>query len=116
MVQTSAPRGLLDRWRIHFIVAILALGWAVLYLDRSILFPLLPVIADEFSLTGVQRGVIASVYFAAYVIMQTPSGVLGDRLGLKNVVAGMYVLIGLGLLGIGGLSVSYALLLGFMAI
>ena len=100
----------------HLVVAGLALGWAVLYLDRSILFPLLPAIAEEFDLTGTQRGAISSAYFVTYVAMQIPSGVLGDRLGLKNVLMGMYLLIGLGLLGIGALSASYLLLLVFVAV
>ncbi len=112
----SLPDRLPEKWRLVSIVAALALGWAVLYMDRSILFPLLPVIADDFRLTGVQRGAIASVYFVTYVLMQVPSGVLGDRFGLKNVVTAMYLIIGLGLLGIGVFSLSYGLLLVFIAV
>ena len=105
-----------DRWRVHLVVASLAIGWAVLYVDRSILYPLLPVIADEFDLTGAQRGAIASAYFIVYVAMQIPSGVVGDRIGLKGVLTGMYLLMGLGLLGVGVLSMSYVLLLVFVAL
>lgn len=112
----SKPWQVPERWRVHLIVATLALGWAVLYIDRSILFPLLPVIADDFNLSDTQRGAISSVYFITYVIMQIPSGVLGDRLGMKNVLTGMYLLIGLGLLGIGVFSVSYLFLLLFIGV
>ena len=113
---SGKPQPFPERWRVRVIVATLALGWAVLYLDRSILFPLLPVIGDDFGLTDTQRGAISSVYFITYVVMQVPSGVLGDRLGLKNVLVVMYLIIGLGLFGIGMFSVSYLLLLLFIGI
>ena len=112
----SAKRSVSDRRRMPLIVGSLALGWAVLYLDRSILFPLLPVIGDEFDLSGAQRGAITSAYFVAYVAMQMPSGLLGDRLGLKRVVVGMYLLIGVALVGIGIFSISYVLLVAFVAL
>jgi MFS family permease len=115
-VPRSTAPDLSERRRVRLIVAGLALGWAVLYLDRSILFPLLPAIGDEFHLTGTQRGAITSCYFITYVVMQIPAGVLGDRLGLKRVLTGMYLLIGLGLLGIGVFSVSYLALLVFVAV
>ena len=105
-----------ERWRVHLIVAALALGWSVLYLDRSLLFPLLPVIADDFGLTDAQSGAISSVYFITYVFMQIPSGVLGDRFGLKRVLVVMYLMIGLGLFCIGLFSVSYLLLLLFVGV
>ena len=105
-----------ERWRVHLIVAALALGWSVLYLDRSILFPLLPVIADDFGLTDAQSGAISSVYFITYVFMQIPSGVLGDRFGLKRVLVVMYLIIGLGLFFIGLFSASFLLLLLFIGI
>ena len=111
---TGDKRPLAERWRVHLIVAALALGWAVLYIDRSILFPLLPVIADDFGLTDAQSGAISSVYFVTYVFMQIPSGVLGDRFGLRNVLVVMYLIIGLGLFCIGLFSVSYLLLLLFV--
>ena len=103
----SVERSVSDRRRVTLTVGSLALGWAVLYLDRSILFPLLPVIGDEFELSGTQRGAITSAYFVAYVAMQLPSGLLGDRLGLKRVVVGMYLLIG---------SLAWAFYVGAIAI
>ena len=114
--QTVDRRTFAERWRVHLIVAALALGWSVLYLDRSLLFPLLPVIAADFGLTDAQSGAISSVYFITYVLMQIPSGVLGDRFGLKRVLVVMYLLIGLGMFCIGLFSVSYLLLLLFVGV
>ncbi len=115
-MQKVEHRSFAERWRVQLIVAALALGWSVLYLDRSLLFPLLPVIADDFGLTDAQSGAISSVYFITYVFMQIPSGVLGDRFGLKRVLVVMYLIIGLGLFCIGVFSVSYLLLLLFVGI
>ena len=88
--RTNAPMSTVadpsSKGRFSLIVASLALGWAVLYLDRSVLFPLLPAIGDEFYLTGTQRGAITNCYFITYVLMQIPTGVLGDRLGLTRYV------------------------------
>lgn len=94
----------------------LALGWVFIYLDRTTLYPLLPVIGEEFHLTGTQQGAIASTYFFIYVALQVPSGVLGDRFGLKRVLMAMYALAGLGMVGIGLLARSYPLLLLFIAL
>ncbi|GBD10499.1 putative sulfoacetate transporter SauU [bacterium HR23] len=97
-------------------VLTLALGWVFIYLDRTTLYPLLPVIGKEFRLTGTQQGAIASAYFFTYVALQMPSGVLGDRFGLKRVLMAMYALAGLGMLAIGLLARSYPLLLVFVAL
>jgi MFS family permease len=97
-------------------VLVLALGWVFLYLDRTTLYPLLPVIGAEFRLSGVQQGAIASLYFLVYVAMQVPSGLLGDRFGLKRVLMVMYTLAGLGVVGVGLLARSYPLLLLFVAV
>lgn len=98
------------------LVTFLALGWAFVYMDRSLTYPLLPVIGADFSLNGTQRGAIASTYFAAYIAMQIPAGVLGDRFGLKRVLIATYLLAGFGMLLIALFAHSYALLLLFMAV
>ncbi|MSQ11779.1 MAG: MFS transporter [Dehalococcoidia bacterium] len=98
------------------LIGALAFGWAMIYMGRSLLSPLLPVIGEEFQLSGTERGAIASTYFALYAALQIPSGLLGDRLGLKRVMVAMYLLSGLGLLAIGLLGQSYALLLLFIGV
>ncbi|MFN3974841.1 MAG: MFS transporter [Dehalococcoidia bacterium] len=97
-------------------VLALALGWVFIYLDRTTLYPLLPVIGKEFHLTGTQQGAIASAYFFTYVALQVPSGVLGDRFGLKRVLVVMYAIAGLGMVAIGLMARSYPLLVFFVAL
>lgn len=98
------------------LVGALALGWVMVYVDRSISYSLLPVIGEEFGLSGARRGAIASAYFAVYAAMQIPMGILGDRFGLKRVLVIMYLVAGVGLLAIGLLSVTYAFLLIFVGV
>ena len=76
------------------IVAVFCLGWAIIYADRTALFPLLPVIGGEMGLSAVQAGAIASAYFLAYVVVQPFVGVIGDRLGLKRVLVAMVLVAG----------------------
>ena len=94
----------------------LMLGWAVLYSDRTCLYPLLSVIAKDLSLTSAQAGSLTSAYFLTYVIMQIPAGLAGDRWGLKKVMMFMFVIAGFGMLGLGTLGNSYYLLLLFSAL
>ncbi|MBI4233836.1 MAG: MFS transporter [Chloroflexi bacterium] len=115
-VQQPAASWLTARVRAVLLVAALALGWAAIYADRTLLYPLLPLIGSEFHLTGTQQGAIASTYFLTYLALQIPSGILGDRFGLKRVLIPMYLIAGVGLLAVGLLSFHYGLLLAFIAL
>ena len=88
-----------------------SLGWAIIYADRTALYPLLGVIETDLGLTGTQTGFITTTYFLIYVAMQVPAGLLGDRWGLKRLLVIMYFLAGLPLLLLGILPVSYYALL-----
>jgi MFS family permease len=94
----------------------LTLGWAIIYADRTCLYPLLIVIAAQLGLTSVQLGSLTSTYFLFYVLMQIPAGLLGDKYGLKTVMVGLYGVAAIGLLGLGILGASYELLLFFAAL
>ena len=72
---------------------------------------MLPLIGDSFGLTNAQMGAITSTYFLAYICMQVPAGLLGDRMGLKNILGISVVLAGLALALIGLMSLNYWLLL-----
>jgi MFS family permease len=91
----------------------MSLGWVFIYLDRVLIFPLLPVIGEEFGLSDTYKGLIASSYFFFYVLMQIPTGIIGDKYGLSKVIFVMYLIVGISLIGIGVLSYSYLLLLLF---
>ena len=94
----------------------LTLGWAVIYADRTCMYPLLTVIAADLSLSSAQMGSLTSTYFLLYVLMQIPAGMLGDKYGLKAVLMAMYGVAGIGLLGFGLWGNTYNLLLVFAAL
>jgi MFS family permease len=100
-----------DRSYIYRTIFLFSLGWAVLYADRTVLYPMLAVIGNDFQLTGAQTGLITSAYFFVYVAMQIPTGLLGDRLGAKRILVVAYFLAGVGMLAVGLLATEYRLLL-----
>lgn len=110
-VEIVQPRRYIWRAMLAF-----CLGWIVLYTDRTTLYPMLPVIGGEFGLSGVQTGLITSAYFLCYTGMQIPTGLLGDRIGLKRALLVMYLVAGIGLSVLGLFAVSYVTLLVFVAL
>src|SRR5437870_12335702 len=87
---------------------LLILAWAANFVIRVGFSALLPSSIDEFELSYTRAGLLASAFFYAYVLMQIPSGLLGDRFGRRRVL-----LIGLvggalaaGLTGLAGSSVT----------
>src|SRR3954447_11905221 len=67
------------RWRIG---ALLALGILVNYIDRINLSVAAPQIQAEFGLTSVQLGWLFSGFFWLYAVLQIPSGIMLDKLGV----------------------------------
>src|SRR5690554_4562213 len=82
-----------------------------MYADRTVLSPVLPLIGAEWSLDQSQLGLIASVFFLAYTVLQIPVGMLADRLGkhLILLVPGL-LLLAVGTL-LSGVAPSYGFLL-----
>ncbi|MBI4279004.1 MAG: MFS transporter [Armatimonadetes bacterium] len=97
-------------------VGLFCLGWALVYANRSTLFPMLKPIGEEFGLSGVQTGAVASAYFFTYVALQIPLGQLIDRLGVKRVLVTTYALAGLAVLSVGLFARSYPLLMALVAL
>ncbi|PKM89777.1 MAG: hypothetical protein CVU87_04440, partial [Firmicutes bacterium HGW-Firmicutes-12] len=95
---------------------VLILGWAIIYADRTCLYPLLSVIGDEMSLSSAQTGALTSAYFLFYVLMQIPSGIMGDRLGMRKVLMVMFSIAAFGMLGLGVFGKTYILLLIFASL
>ncbi|MFC0673902.1 MFS transporter [Brachybacterium hainanense] len=80
------------------------LGWMFIYADRTILNPVMSEIGAEFGLDKAGLGLLNSVFFLVYALVQVPSGMIGDRFGrLKLIVLG-FVIFGLftGLTGVVG--------------
>jgi len=66
--------------------ALLILAWAANFVIRIGFSALLPSIIDELQLSYTRAGLLASAFFYAYVLMQIPSGLLGDRFGRRRVL------------------------------
>lgn len=64
----------------------LYLGFCISYIDRSAIGLALPSISKDFNLAPTEMGVIISVFFMGYAIMQVPGGWLADRFGSKTVI------------------------------
>jgi len=100
-----------DRAYIPRLVALFCAGWAVIYADRTVLYPLLTVIAREFGLSGAQTGLITGTYFTLYVITLLVSGLLAERFGLKRVLVFFSFALALSVAGFGFAAVNYLALL-----
>ena len=99
-----------------FLLKTLTLGWAIIYADRTCMYPLLSIMAASLSLTSTEVGGLTSIYFFLYVAMQIPAGIIGDRFGLKKVLIFLYAIAGLGILGLGLWGTTYSSLLFFAAL
>ncbi|MFD2308636.1 MFS transporter [Enterococcus termitis] len=84
------------------VIYILTIGWIVIWIYRTILTPIYPIISDYFGgASDAQLGHISSFYFLGYVCMQIPSGLLVDRVGKKQILIPGFLLFGLGALIVG---------------
>ena len=61
-------------------------AWAANFVIRVGFSALLPPIIREFDLSYARAGALASAFFWAYIAMQIPSGLLGDRFGRRRVL------------------------------
>jgi MFS family permease len=108
-----------ERADLRYVVRLVALfcaGWAVIYADRTALYPLLKIVAEEFSLSGTQTGLITATYFALYVTGQLGAGILADRFGIKGCLVWSGVLTAVGMLGFALGAQSYPSLLVVAAV
>ncbi|MCP5114266.1 MAG: MFS transporter [bacterium] len=69
------------RW---WIAALLFLATVINYIDRQTLSVLAPVLRDEFGMSNTDYSRIVSAFMLAYLIMQTGSGRLMDKLGTRR--------------------------------
>lgn len=79
--------------RYHTIWGLLLLGWIVSYIDRTAAGPIITfMIENEVSFFAnvenphVIGGLIGSLFFAGFMLMQFPGGYLGDRFGYRAVI------------------------------
>jgi sugar phosphate permease len=70
----------------YVILAVVWLLYIINYFDRIAVLTFLPYIQKDLSLTPVQVGQLASVFFFAYALAQISAGYLADRIGPKKVM------------------------------
>tara|TARA_R110002073_G_scaffold133122_10_gene280233 strand:- start:375 stop:1640 length:1266 start_codon:yes stop_codon:yes gene_type:complete len=78
-----------SRW---VLLTLLVVSILVNYIDRGALSVAIPAIELEFSLTPTQKGLLLSVFFWSYALLQLPAGWLVDRYDVKWVYAGGYLI------------------------
>ncbi|MFJ8099646.1 MFS transporter [Lysinibacillus sp. NPDC096212] len=70
----------------YIILGILFLTWIVNYLDKLSMNVAIIPIAEEFSLNETQAGLIISVFFMSYAVMQLVGGYLSDKYGARRMI------------------------------
>lgn len=119
MAVIAAPSKLADRSTPWWVAAVMFwLGWIFMYADRTILNPVQQTIAGEWGLNNAQVGLMSSVFFLVYTLVQVPSGVLGDKFGRIRVIVFGFMVFGLftgltGLAGTFGIFLLYRAMMGF---
>jgi MFS family permease len=88
---------------------LLIFAWATNFVIRVGFSALLPSIITELQLSYARAGLLASAFFYAYVLMQLPAGLLGDRFGRRRILV-IGLLGGALAAGLTGLAGSFATL------
>lgn len=82
-------------WRPEYTVLVICwLGWIGIYLARSVLPPVIPILTDELGLSYGQAGFLETAYLIGYIIIKAPVGALSQRLGKKRLL--MFSMLGYG--------------------
>lgn len=65
---------------------VFSLGWAVIYFDRMMFTPIMDILATDYSLSASDIGIVFSLFFLGYTLLQVPGGILGDRVGISRII------------------------------
>src|SRR4026209_1359225 len=79
----SAPTARAGRVRWFPILALVALGTMINYLDRTVLGVAAPYLTKELGLTAPMMGVVFSAFSWSYALLQIPGGIFPDRFGTR---------------------------------
>ena len=77
----AAPRATHVRW--VPILALVAIGTAINYLDRTVLGVAAPSLSRDLRLTPTEMGLVFSAFSWSYAALQIPGGIFLDRVGTK---------------------------------
>jgi len=94
-------------WNNNYTVLMITwLGWISIYLARSVLPPVLPILSVELGLSHAQAGLLETAYLIGYIISKLPAGALSERYGARKVLAASMI-------GYGGSTLLIAYAQGF---
>lgn len=68
----------------YTVLALCWLGWISIYLCRSALPPVLPILVEELGITHTQAGLFATAFMMGYISIKVPVGLLARRIGIKR--------------------------------
>lgn len=75
-------------WGYEYTVLLITwLGWVSIYLVKSVVPPVLPVLSSELGLSHAQAGLLETAYLIGYIVVKMPAGTLSDRYGPRRVLA-----------------------------
>jgi len=74
----------------------LCLAYVIVFFHRLALGVVKPDLVDTFNISATAFANLSSAYFYAYLLMQLPTGILADTLGVRSTVTGGTLLAGLG--------------------
>ncbi|MEM2112427.1 MAG: MFS transporter, partial [Candidatus Bathyarchaeia archaeon] len=76
----------IERYR-FVILAVSSLGFAVTWIARTAYSPLIGEIKDSLNLSYSEAGLVMSLFWIGYSIVQIPSGILSDKFGVRSLSA-----------------------------
>ena len=68
------------------LITVLMFGYSLLYMDKNMISTAIIPIAEQYGLNTSQTGLIMSLFFLGYSLMQIPGGWLADKIGYKKVL------------------------------
>lgn len=70
----------------YVVFALLYIAFCILFIDRAAISIALTSMSKEFGLTSSQSGLVLSIFYISYALIQVPGGWLSDKLGSKVVI------------------------------
>jgi len=81
-----------DWWGYPYTVLLITwLGWVSIYLVKSVVPPLLPVLSAELGLSHAEAGFLETAYLIGYIAAKMPAGSLSERVGPRRLLAASMV-------------------------
>ena len=77
---------ILESVRVYRLVVLVSLLWFMVQFLRFVFPPLFETLQSVYGVSNTQTGIMFTLMMLSYAVVQFPSGVLGDRLGLPTVI------------------------------